>query len=296
MLHIPKWARITAALFLLAGLTAGVAFSRVLPVSSSPEQVRIPILMYHHILENPSLLGDYVISPEQFCSDLDYIQKAGYTTVLPRDLAAYARGEAALPEKPIMVTFDDGNKSTYVYAYPALRERGMKGVLAVIGIHSEHYSEIADDNVNYAHATWNELREMEESGVMEIGNHTYNMHEESSPRRGALRNKGESKDEYHEALRADLTTNQDLLRTAIGKAPEVFAYPYGFIDKDADEVLDALGFTVTLGVEEKVSAVQRGDMESLKKLGRFNRPYSARSQTFLDPILKQAQAGPGAKK
>ena len=92
--------------------------------------------------------------PKQLDEDLRYIQERGYTPVSAAELQAYVAGEGELPERPILITFDDGYKSSFVYAYPALKKYGMKGILAVIGIHSEYYSEIDDDNVNYAHATW----------------------------------------------------------------------------------------------------------------------------------------------
>ena len=287
MYHIPKWLLIGICCLTAAGIACGAVIGGVRAVSGMAQSVPIPIIMYHHILEDSRLLGDYVISPGQLESDLDYLQELGYTTVLPSEVEAFVRGEGTLPEKPIMITFDDGNKSNYIYAYPILQERGMKGVISVIGIHSETYSKNGDGNVNYAHATWDELREMADSGVFEIGNHTYNLHEEAAPRRGITRRDEEGLKDYRRVIFDDLSKNQELLFQATGSYPKVFAYPFGFIDKDADAVLDELGFTVTLGVAERVDSVTAGDMDSLKKLGRFNRPYSATTQTFIDRITKQ---------
>lgn len=291
LLHLPKKMLLAAAAALaLAAAAGGIVLGGAQMVGARQQSVQIPIVMYHHILDDSRLLGDYVISPEQFESDLKYIRQQGYSTVLPREAAAWARGEGELPEKPLMITFDDGNKSALIYAYPLLRQYGMKGALAVIGVHSEKYSENGDSNVQYAHATWDDLREMEESGVIEIGSHTYNLHEEQNPRRGTLRRKGESLRDYQAALEEDLIKNQTLLSAALGHEPRFFAYPYGFIDPDADAVMEKLGFDVTLGVEEKVPTVTRGDMASLKKLGRFNRPYSASTGNFFDKIFAQVRS------
>lgn len=272
-----------AVLFVAAGLYRGGARM----AQGKRQQVQLPILMYHHILEDSALLGDYVITPGQFQKDMEYLKSKGYTTVLPREVIAYARGKGTLPEKPVMVTFDDGNKSTFVYALPILERLGMKAALAVIGIHSEQYSLTADGNVSYAHATWSELFEMENSGLMEIGNHTYNLHELSSPRRGTLRREGEDLSDYRRAIYDDLSTNQQLLQAATGEYPQFFAYPYGFIDPDADEVLEELGLVLTLGVAERVDTVVFADLSSIKKLGRFNRPHRADTGEFLEGIFSQ---------
>lgn len=289
MLRIPKWlllcgCSLLVALALFLGVPGGVRM-----VAGKPESVRLPAVMYHHVLNQSDMLGDYVISPKQLDEDLSYIKERGYTPVSAAELQAYVAGEGELPERPILITFDDGYKSSFVYAYPALKKYGMKGILAVIGIHSEYYSEIDDDNVNYAHATWDELRQMAQSGVFEIANHTYDMHKESSPRAGIRRKAGESKADYQKALREDLATSQQLLEMATGTAPTVFAYPFGFLDEDARAVLDELGFTMTMGVAERVNTVTRGEPESLIELGRFNRPYGTTTQSFFDPIFAAAE-------
>ena len=83
--------------------------------ASSEEQLRLPVAMYHHMLTSASRLGDYVISPDQFEADLQYIQKCGYTTVSAAELIDWAENGADLPEKPILITFDDGFESVYQY-------------------------------------------------------------------------------------------------------------------------------------------------------------------------------------
>ncbi|MCI8624289.1 MAG: polysaccharide deacetylase family protein [Provencibacterium sp.] len=290
MIRIPKWLPGSLLGLLAVLLAARFCWGGAQMAGGEAQQAQLPIIMYHHILEKSSLLGDYVITPEQFQTDMEYLKAEGYTTVLPSEVAAYVRGEGELPEKPVMITFDDGNKSTFVYAYPILERLGMKAALAVIGIHSETYSLIEDGNVSYAHATWEELAEMQRSGLIEIGSHTYNLHEESFPRRGTLRKDGESLQDYRKALYEDLSTNQELLLAATGEYPQFFAYPFGFIDPDADEVLDELGFDLTLGVAERVDTVVLGDLQSAKKLGRFNRPYSARTETFFERVFSQIKA------
>ena len=80
--------------------------------ANGQEGVDVPVVMYHHVLEeDSSLLGDYVISRQELESDLQWLQKAGYTPVSPDQLIAYAAGEGELPQNPILLTFDDGYES-----------------------------------------------------------------------------------------------------------------------------------------------------------------------------------------
>ena len=102
--------------------------------ASSEEGVDVPVVMYHHVLEeDSSLLGDYVISRQELESDLQWLQKAGYTPVSPDQLIAYAAGEGELPQNPILLTFDDGYESFFANAYPLLQKYQMPAVVSVIG-------------------------------------------------------------------------------------------------------------------------------------------------------------------
>ena len=78
------------------------------------DSVRVPILMYHSILRDSARQGGkYVISPAVLAADLDALQEKGYTAVTVSDLLAYVQDGADLPEKPVMITFDDGYYNNY---------------------------------------------------------------------------------------------------------------------------------------------------------------------------------------
>ena len=77
--------------------------------------------MYHGIRKSTSAQNKYVISPDEFESDLKYIKENGYETIVVADLLEYFDNGKALPEKPIMITFDDGCLNNYTYAFPLLK-------------------------------------------------------------------------------------------------------------------------------------------------------------------------------
>ncbi|MCI8350851.1 MAG: polysaccharide deacetylase family protein [Oscillospiraceae bacterium] len=258
----------------------------ILPTSSQPEEgVKLPVLMYHHMLRQSKLLGDYCITPQEFEGDLLYLKEHGYQSITTSQLIDYCENGTPLPEKPVLITFDDGYESSYVYAYPILKEQGMTACISLIGYYSDLYTQVDDSHVNYSHMTWSQVNEVYKSGVFEIGNHTYNLHSLDKGRKGCRIRSGENPEEYREMLLEDLTSAQEQIAKHTGSYPQVFAYPYGAICNEAKEVVEELGFPVVFTCEEKVNNLT-GDPEELKHLGRFNRPHGINREEFFARVLK----------
>ncbi len=142
-----------------AALCAFLCAAAVITVSAAtePEGVEIPIVMYHAVLKDESRHGKYVISPAEFENDISYLKKHGYTTILIRDLIAYTKG-GKLPEKPVLLTFDDGYYNNYLYAFPLAKQYQCKFVISPIGYYADLYTDQPDENAYYSNATWPELR------------------------------------------------------------------------------------------------------------------------------------------
>ena len=123
-----------------------------------------PILEYHMVTEPPPPGAEpYVVQPEEFAAQLDYLAAEGYTTITPQDYARARKGKQALPEKPVILSFDDGYEDNYRVILPMLEERGMKAVFYVV----------TNDIGLPGYMTWDNLFDLERSG-MEIGSHTAN--------------------------------------------------------------------------------------------------------------------------
>lgn len=108
------------------------------------------ILMYHGILpDNSRGLGDYVVSISEFESDLRWLAENGYQSVTLRSVIDHVKSGAALPEKPVMITFDDGYYNNYLYAYPLLQTYSYHMVLSPICRWSDFYSEQKTADARY---------------------------------------------------------------------------------------------------------------------------------------------------
>lgn len=97
-----KWAAFLifcAYVMALAALTA--------PARAEPDEVTLPAVMYHHIDADAASSGAYVITPETFESDLRWLRVHGYESVSVRELLDWEAGKGSLPEKPVLLTFDE---------------------------------------------------------------------------------------------------------------------------------------------------------------------------------------------
>ena len=106
------------------------------------------------------------------------LKEQGYTPISFDELIAFVEQGTPLPEKPVMITFDDGYASNAVYAYPVLRELGFHASIFAIGCSIGHDRYYKDTQYSLTpHFGQDEITEMLRSGLISIGSHTYDMHQ-----------------------------------------------------------------------------------------------------------------------
>lgn len=273
----------TPIIFISLLLVVLIAVPIMLSVTGSAENqkcIELPIVMYHHISDSEKRWGSYVISTAEFESDLKYLRDEGYTSISTEQLIQWADGNGVLPEKPVMITFDDGFESTYVYAMPLLEKYGMKAVVSVVGAVTEQYTKNPDHNVGYSYMDWNEVKKLDKGNVFEVQCHTYNMHS-LSPRKGCNKMKGESETNYEKALNEDFTLFQTKFTNVTGHSSNVLALPFGTFCKSTIEIAKKNGFEVIFLCAEKVNKLT-GNKNELLSLGRYNRPHGKTSESFFE--------------
>lgn len=131
----------------------------------TPPAEGFPILEYHMVRDDlpDEESYDYAVPLEDFRQQLDYLQEQGYETVTLLEYMKAKKGKFTLPEKPIVLTFDDGYDDNYTNLLPLLEERGMKAVVFMV----------TNEIGRPGYLTWEQLRDMEKRGI-ELGSHTAN--------------------------------------------------------------------------------------------------------------------------
>lgn len=241
------------------------------------QEQSLPIIMYHHISGNRGLMNNYVISPEEFESDMAYLQENGYHAVLPSELES-----GNIPENPVMITFDDGFLSTYKYALPIMQKYSMKGVCAIVGALMQEYTENPNTVSDCAYMDMATVKALRDSGIFEIACHTYNMHSLGA-RKGCSKMKNENAAEYRAILTQDLNKFNTLYAEAIGGETNILAFPYGEYSSETVEIAKDCGYTIFLTCDEKVNRI-RPDNEKTLVLGRFNRIHGITSEKFFNKM------------
>lgn len=229
--------------------------------------VNVPIIMYHRITVCASNKNKFEISPANLEVDFKYLKNNGYETVVIKDLIDFVNRGRPLPEKPIVLTFDDGNYSDYHYVYPLLKKYQIKAVLSLLGKPIDTYSSEGRKDINYPNLVWPQITEMLDDGAIEIQSHSYNLH----GARGSSKRKSEGIEEYQERLKEDLQKMQLRVKEMTGSSPAVFTYPFGNISKESFAVLKELGFLGSLTCYEGLNTIEQGKPEGLFLLKRFNR-------------------------
>lgn len=221
------------------------------PSAALSNNLEIPILMYHHLAEQ----GPYdnlTLSPKAFSAHMTWLWDNGFTAILPSELPLIAAGELPMPQRPVVITFDDGYESNYELAFPILKETGMRAGLAVVTsmMGEGHWG-----------MTWDHIREMSASGLCEFGSHSDNLHDSMGPfaQKGVLRRQGETKDQYLARVVPDLQTSATKIETELGRPCVWLSYPFGVTDPWLDEYLASSGmFPVTTIIGGKAADLKNG--------------------------------------
>lgn len=256
------------------------------PASAKVEEgIKLPIIMYHSILKDQSRSGKYVITPDMLKQDLEYISSKGYTTITMTDLIRYVYDDAPLPEKPIIITFDDGDYNNYGYAVPILKDLNMKAVFSIVGEYTDRYSETGETNLNYSYMRWEDIKNAMEAGVIEFQNHSYALHSNTKGRNGSMKKRGESLEEYQKMLTADLIKLQNEFQQNTNYVPNTYTYPFGAVSKESINIIKEIGFQASLSCSSGVNIITK-DKDCLYLLKRNNRPSRINTEKFFAKLLE----------
>lgn len=193
------------------------------PSGSYSWTLNVPILMYHYISIPPEDADKYrtdlSVDPQDFRRQMNYLAQNGFETINLYDLSLAISNKKELPEKPIIITLDDGYQDNYENAFPILQEHGFQATFFVV-------TEFIDNNLqNYM--TWEMVEEMSAAG-MQIEPHS-KTHADLS---------------LHEKdyIVYEILGSMETVEVHTGKRPRFFCYPAGRYNETTIEVLQELDF------------------------------------------------------
>ena len=212
-------------------LTLGLAGCATTPQVISDRTASVPILMYHHINDPPPSADEvgrtWTVSLNDFTNQMDWLVQHGYHSITLMQLVDNLESGAPLPDKPIILTFDDGWDVGFGTVFPILKQRHLIGTFFVcpgsIG-----------ENPGSGYMTWPQLREMT-SGGMDVQSHTVNHpHLRGVPPEGQQREFVESKARLEKQL---------------GRPIIALAYPFGEFDAGVMARVKQAGYRCAVGIE-----------------------------------------------
>ncbi|MDD3114730.1 MAG: polysaccharide deacetylase family protein [Anaerovibrio sp.] len=175
----------------------------------------VMVLNYHKIANEHKSLS---VTLPDFEQHMKWLQEYGYTSITPEELYAFVVGGAALPEKPVLITFDDGYKDNYTNAYPIMKKYGFKGTIFVVTGFLGVYD-------NYL--TWDQARELSDNGFS-IESHTH-----------SHKSMTEASDEE---ISRELTRSREKIKEKLGLEADFIAYPTGTYNLHIADLVRQAGY------------------------------------------------------
>lgn len=197
-------------------------------IASPPASLRLPIIMYHYI-ENVKDPKDVIrqrldIVPAMFDKQLKDLADNEYQTFFVKDIPDFMKGKKELPEKSIILTFDDGYEDFYLHAFPILKKYQMKATIYII------YNFIGRKGF----MTKDEIQELLDSGLIEVGSHTLDhLYLSKTPVK-----------EAHKQIFDSKKNLEDMFNIKI----ETFAYPVGAFDKQVVDMTKEASYSAAVSV------------------------------------------------
>jgi len=200
-------------------LTVIIMLVVFLPSGILQRNYAVPIVMYHSIRPNAPPGDRLAVSPETFEKQMRFLKENNYRVVTLGELARMLKLKKKIPARTIALTFDDGYKDNFTYAFPILKKYGLPATVFVI---VQEIGRPQNDRLS-----WSQIEEMALSGLIEIGSHTIG----PEP---LINIKSD------EELRRQISDSRKLLEAKLQRPVRTFSYPEGrFNDKIKNMVIEA---------------------------------------------------------
>ena len=236
-------------------------------------QDRYGVLAYHSVVdesaaENQKHYFPQTISAQTLIKHFNWLKENGYNVISWQQVIDAENGKGTLPDNAVLLSFDDGYETMYNVVFPLLKAYNYPAVFAPV---TGWLDTPADQKIAYADkmldrsvfVTWAQVKEMEQSGLVEVASHTHNLHNgiNANPAGGQLpaviapeykNGKYETEDAYKNRLKSDFARTVQTLINHIGKKPRVMVWPYGQFNDVAVQIARQAGMPHYFSLGEKI--------------------------------------------
>jgi poly-beta-1,6-N-acetyl-D-glucosamine N-deacetylase len=244
----------------LAGLMAAGLITATANADPQPSGDLL-VLCYHSIKPEALLDDNYTITQKQFVEQLEYLKAHGYQFVSAEAVRAAMTQKQKLPQKAVLLSFDDAYRSYYDFVVPILKQYGYPSMLAVVGswIENDPPKGLAEPLMS-----WKQIKEVAQNPLVTIASHTFDLHKATqyTPQGnvGAIvgvrafhqnRNLYETETAYRDKLQKDFDRQRDLFLKQVGRVPNIMVWPYGHYNALSNKVANQNGYSLRFGLDEK---------------------------------------------
>lgn len=224
---------------------------------------RVPILMYHDVLSQPEVFFD--LTPADLAAQLQQLQQNGFTFISLDQLVQHMRTGQPLPEKPVLLSFDDGYAGHYEHVYPLLKRHNAPAVFSVFP------AKLNGDVVGRSTLTWAQLQEMAADPLVTVAAHS-------------VTHPLDLRQLSDDQLRTEVRDVKQILENKLGIPIRYFTYPTGYYDDRVAEAVAKAGYLAALTMrnfDEKLAS-ESDSLLTIERMGQSN----------LAGILDKAWGGP----
>ena len=268
--------------------------------TASAQNNRYAVLAYHDVIDQTGpiyrqiktdpinntnqIINQYYpqsISKKNLILHFNTLKTNGYNVISWNDVLEAQNGKKVLPEKAVLLTFDDGYESFYRIVYPLLKEYRYPAVLAVVTSILEtpqnQLVTFGDTQISReAFVTWQQVQEMHQSGLVEIASHSHNLHRAiKANAQGSLfpavfsaqyqNQQHETQQQYSQRLKQDFEHSRRLIAKHTGQFPDILVWPYGQFTDNAWQIAKSVGF----GHQFTLHDEKLNPKDNPEEIGRF---------------------------
>ena len=252
-------------------------FLSIFACSAYALEPRFLVLNYHDIIDAHSKKPPNSIdtSVEHLEEHLKWLIKNNYKIISVQNVFDAAKGKTQLPEKSVLLTFDDGYQSFYTLVFPLLKKYNLSATVALIGSWMEGI--VSKEEIGKPLLTWSQLRELTQSGLVEIASHSYDLHKgiianpQGNTQAAAVTRlyddpmiSYESDEDYRKRINSALLKSAEFIFQHTGTRPRVMVWPYGEYNELSIEASREAGMTITMGLIDGTNTL--ADISNLRRI------------------------------